>query len=299
MGVKIFNLEKSRYETERVCAEGAMNFIYGTRLGALSAFALFSRAFFSRLGGLWADSPRSRKAIARFAADNNIDVSEFKNPPASFRTFNDFFTRELADGARPLARPGDPRAVSFPCDGRHLLARNVSAADVFYAKGSRFDLAKFLGDPKLAARFEGGSMLISRLSPVDYHRFHYPFSGEIAARKLVKGPLYSVSPLALSRRLSILWENKRVLNLIDSEALGLCAFVEIGATNVGSIENFGAIGARVERGEQAGLFRFGGSCVVSVFPPEANIDWNEVLAEKSAEGVECYARVNTLAGRAR
>ena len=75
--------------------------------------------------------------------------------------------------------------------------------------------------------------------------------------------------------------------------MGLCAFAEIGATNVGSIVNFGKIGDRVSRGAQAGLFRFGGSCLVSVFPPSANLKWNPALVEKSAESVECYAHANT------
>ena len=120
-------------------------------------------------------------------------------------------------------------------------------------------------------------MLISRLSPMDYHRFHYPVSGEIAARRNVRGMLYSVSPIALAKKLSILWENRRVLNLIETDGMGLCAFAEIGATNVGTIVNFDGVSARVKRGAEAGLFHFGGSCVATIFERNARIDWNPRL----------------------
>ena len=296
MSLKLFNIQKGKIDEEKVCAESFMRFLYGTQVGRLTTFAIFKRLFFSRLCGLWADSKRSKKSILKFIADNQIDISEFKNPASQFGTFNDFFTRELADDKRPLAENGNANAVSFPSDGRHLLIENITQNDTFYAKGIKFNLAKFLGDEKLALRFENGSMLISRLAPVDYHRFHYPISGEIIARKSIDGKLFSVSPIALSERLSVFWENKRIVNLIESRQFGVCAFVEIGATNVGCIENFGKLGDVVERGEQAGMFRFGGSCVATIFPKENKIEWNSALREYSPQSIECYARVNELAG---
>lgn len=297
MGIKIFDLKTSKFCEEKVCAEAFMRFLYESAAGRAATFSVFRRLFFSRLCGLWADSASSAKAVAKFVADNAMDESEFAVPVSDYKTFNEFFTRELADGARPLAEPDSDGAVGFPSDGRHLLVRNASKNDFFYVKGARFDFAKFLGDEVLARRFDGGDMLVSRLCPTDYHRFHYPISGEIAARKNIDGTLFSVSPIALTKRLSIFWENKRILNLIDSPKFGMCAFVEIGATNVGSIENFGAIGDYAERGRQAGMFRFGGSCVATLFPPSCKIEWNEKLVEMGAKGIECYARANELAGR--
>jgi len=296
MSLKIYDIEAGKFAEEKICAESFMRFLYRNPLGAAALCGVFKRAFFSRACGVWANSKASRKAIVKFAADNGIDLSESRNPPVSFRCFNDFFTRELRSDARPLAEGENPRAVSFPSDGRHLLLENVSEADVFYAKGQRFNLAKFLGDAKLAERFSGGAMLISRLSPLDYHRFHFPVSGEIAARKTINGDLFSVSPIALAPRLSILWENKRILNIIGSREFGMCAFVEIGATNVGTIINLAEIGSRAERGAQAGYFKLGASCVATLFESSAKIDWNAELVRMSRDGIECYARANTLAG---
>lgn len=298
MSLKIYNISKGELEEEKVCAEKLMRFLYGGKMGEAALWLLISRGIFSKACGLWADSKISRKAVERFIRENEIETSEMLKEPGEYNTFNEFFTRALKSGARKIELSGEKNVVSFPSDGRHLLVRGIGENDSFYAKGQRFNLGKFLGDAALAERYVGGDMLISRLSPMDYHRFHYPVSGEICARRVVAGKLYSVSPIALVKRLSIIWENKRVVNLLETEEMGVCAFVEIGATNVGTIVNFDKVSARVDRGAEAGMFRFGGSCVVSIFERGANIKWRKELEEKSLENIESYARVGEFAGRA-
>ena len=280
---------------EHVPAESFMRFLYGNPLGALSVWALFKRALFTALCGVWANTSFSARAVVPFVKNNAIDASEAALDISAYKTFNQFFTRRLREGARAPSEPENARAISFPSDGRHLLIRDVSSATAFYAKGAKFDIASFLGDSALARSFEGCDMLISRLAPVDYHRFHFPLSGEIAARRKIKGSLYSVSPIALSRRLYILWQNRRVLNVVENPDFGFYAFVEIGATNVGGIVNTRRVGESVARGDEAGFFNFGGSCVITVFPKRA-INWNQALLEASSRGVECYARAGMKAG---
>ncbi len=296
MKIKICNIEDKSISEEKVCAEASIKFLYDTAVGRFCSFLFFARALLSKICGLWADSKVSGKAVAKFIKNNNINTNEMLEPQESFKCFNDFFTRALKADARPLAKADSQSVVSFPADGRHILLKNASAGGIFYAKGKEFNLKSFLGDDALAARYEGGDMLISRLSPLDYHRFHYPISGEICARKLINGALYSVSPIALAKSPSILWENKRMLNFLESPNFGLCAFVEIGATNVGSIINFGKVGDFAQRGNEAGMFKFGASCLITIFPRDAKIKWNKTLEEMSSQGIECYARVNTLAG---
>ena len=118
----------------------------------------------------------------------------------SYRTFNEFFYRALKPEARPITA-GEAVAV-FPADGRHLVFPNVDAVEGFYVKGAKFTLAELLGDGALAAEFAGGAMLISRLCPVDYHRFHFPVAGTPGDARLINGWLYSVSPVALRRNSS-------------------------------------------------------------------------------------------------
>ncbi len=298
MGLKIYNIEKGDFETERVCAEKAMRFLYGTLPGGLFAGAFIARPLFSRLCGIWADSKVSARAIEKFAEKNGINLEEAERDISNYSTFNEFFSRSLKPSARPVPKSGLP-SVLFPCDGRHLLIRGVTSSDSFYAKGQSFNLKKFLGDEKLARRFEGGDMLISRLSPLDYHRFHFPIHGEICARRLINGKLFSVSPIALVPRLSVLWENKRVLNIIDSKDFGMCVFMEIGATNVGTIVNLKGIGETAAAGECAGFFKLGASCLATIFPAGLKLDWNSRLIEMGSQNIECYARANTLAAISR
>ncbi len=297
MGIKIYDIASGKFAEEPVCAEGLMRFLYGTVPGRMAVWAMFKRAFFSRAFGIWADSKISARGIEKFVLKYGINMDESLRPISAFKCWNDFFTRELLPGARPTAEPGDGEVLSFPCDGRHLLVESVGSRDFFYAKGQRFELGGFLGDAKLAERFDGGPMLISRLSPLDYHRYCYPVGGQLCARKRVSGGLCSVSSIALKERLAILWENKRVLELIDSPVFGMCAFVQIGATNVGTIVNFGELGDRAERGAQAGLFKFGGSCIVTLFERGTRVRFDENLARMSARGIECYARSNSFLGR--
>ena len=295
MSIKIFDLSQNKFAYESVPAERFMRFLYGNCAGRLALWAMFKRAAFSKICGAWAASGKSKKAVLPFIKKHAIDTDEMLYAPENFKCFNDFFTRALKRGARPIENEGDDGAVSFPSDGRHLLIENVSAADSFYAKGQKFDMASFLGDAKLAEAFGSADMLISRLAPVDYHRFHFPVSGEIAARRAINGALYSVSPIALIPRLRVLWENRRVLNIIENGRLGFCAFVEIGATNVGGIVNSANVGDFVERGGEAGYFNFGGSCVVSIFPG-GKIEWNAALRQMSRANIECYARACRAAG---
>ena len=185
--------------------------------------------------------------------------------------------------------------ATFPADGRHLAIENVSSADSFYIKGQRFDLAKFLGSQELAAEFEGGSMLISRLCPVDYHRYHFPVSGKAGAARILDGSLRSVSPLALRRKLSILWENRRMITEVESAAFGKMIVMEVGATCVGGMHSTFEAGSQVEKGADKGYFSFGGSCVTTVYKKGA-IRFDGDLMEQAADGREVYAKMGERCG---
>jgi phosphatidylserine decarboxylase len=138
-------------------------------------------------------------------------------------------------------------------------------------------------------------MVISRLCPVDYHRFHFPVGGQPGPTRRINGWLYSVSPYALRRQLAYLWENKRVVTLVESPVFGRVAMVEIGATMVGSILQTFVDGRAVAKGEEKGLFKFGGSCVVTLFRA-GRIRIDADLLEHSANQIEVYARMGERMG---
>lgn len=301
--IRYYHRAKKTVETEQVYGESWLRWTYETSLGRLALNLFVKRALLSRYYG-WRMSMRaSANRILPFIVDYGLDVDEFAKKPYAFKTFNEFFCRALKPGARPVAghsessgQDGDRIAV-LPADGRHLALQNVDAAAGFYAKGQRFDLKAFLGDPAVAGKFAGGAMLISRLCPVDYHRFHFPVAGRPTEARLINGFLYSVSPVALRRNLAYLWENKRMVTLVESPQFGTVAVCEIGATMVGSIFQSYLSSRPVARGEEKGWFKFGGSCVVTLFQP-GRIRLDADLVEQTAAGLETYARMGERLGEA-
>jgi phosphatidylserine decarboxylase len=291
--IRFYNRYTKTVETEQVYGEKWLRWSYETTLGRLSVWALIKRPVFSRWYGWRMNRPISAQKVLPFIADYDLDVDEFAKSPFHFKTFNEFFHRTLKKEARPIAG-GDDVAV-FAADGRHLVFPDVDAVDGFYVKGAKFSLAELLGDASLAREFAGGAMVISRLCPVDYHRFHFPVAGVPAAPKLINGHLYSVSPIALRRNAGYLVQNKRSLTLLADTRLGRVAVLEVGATCVGTIRNFFEPGKPVAKGAEKGLFTFGGSCVITVFQ-KGRIRFDDDVVAQSAGQVETYARMGDRLG---
>ena len=231
------------------------------------------------------DRPASRHKVQPFIEDYELDAAEFADAPESFGTFNEFFYRRLKPEARPIAESD----VVFPADGRHLAIADISETDGFWVKGQRLDLVTLLGDADLAGKYAKGGMLISRLCPVDYHRFHFPVGGIASVSRLINGPLSSVNPIALRRNLAILWENKRVLTEIATESLGTVLMLEVGATCVGGIEQTFEPG-EVGKGSEKGYFKFGGSMTIVIVEP-GYVTFADDLLEWSRQQIEIYARM--------
>jgi phosphatidylserine decarboxylase len=292
--IECYNRATGEVETEAVYGEGFLRWAYGNPLGRLSVALAVKRLWFSRWYGWRMDRPKSRAKVVPFIRSYGVDPEEFAHPVESYRSFNEFFYRHLKPSARPV--DADPQVAVFPADGRHLAIGDIDAAEHFYIKGQSFNLARFVGDPALAGRFAGGSMIISRLCPVDYHRYHFPVGGEAAPVEILDGSLRSVSPLALRRHLSILWENRRARSLVDSPRFGQVLVMEVGATCVGGMHSTFVPGP-VEKGGPKGYFSFGGSCVTTIFQRGA-IRLDADLLEQAAAGREVYARMGERCGLA-
>jgi phosphatidylserine decarboxylase len=267
----------------------------GSISGQATLHVLVKRAFFSAWYGRQMDKPKSVRRVLPFIAEQDIDVDEFVKSAFAYKTFNEFFSRKLRDSARPIHV--DPASAVLPADGRHLVFRDVDQSDGFYVKGERFELAELLGGEQLARQFAGGAMVISRLAPVDYHRFHFPCSGVAARSSSICGPLFSVNPIALRRNVRYLVQNKRMITLIESERFGAVAMVEVGATMVGGIRQTYVAGPKVKKGEEKGLFKFGGSCVITLFQ-RGRIAFDADLIEQSAKFTETYAKMGERLGLA-
>ena len=294
--IQYFNRYTGMVETESVYGDRYMRWTYGNPLGLLSLHALVKRAAFSRWYGRRMDAPASRSKVAPFISTYQVNAEEFADAPDSYRTFNEFFYRKLKPGARPI--DPDPRSAVFPADGRHFGFQDVSKLEGIFVKGAMFDLRKLLGDDALAARFHDGAMVLSRLCPVDYHRFHFPVSGVPSAPVMINGPLFSVNPVALRRNIHIFTENKRAVSRIESDQFGTVVMVEVGATCVGGFDYTFAPGVRVKKGDEKGFFKFGGSSTITLFE-RGRIQLAADLVECSERGMELYARMGDRLGMRR
>ena|SRR5215216_155796 len=298
--IRYYDRYAQTLKTERIYGEKWLRFAYENSLGGFFVWSLARRAAFSKWYGWKMNQRTSALQILPFISEYDIDVDEFAKSAFDYKTFNEFFFRALKPSARPIAG-GDDVAV-FPADGRHLAFSNVDTADGFYVKGKKFSIAGLFDEARLpeearelTRKFSGGSVLISRLCPVDYHRFHFPVNGVSGEARLINGWLYSVSPVALRINVSRLVENKRQLTLIETAPFGTVAMLEVGATNVGSIRQTHVPGRPAQKGEEKGLFAFGGSCVVTVFQP-GRIVFDADILEQSQQHIETYARMGDHLG---
>lgn len=171
--------------------------------------------------------------IAWFAARYQVNIEEAENPDiASYNTFNDFFTRPLKAGARPLA---DAKMIC-PVDGAISQFGNIAQDQIFQAKGHHYTANVLVGNqPALAKKFENGLFACLYLSPKDYHRIHMPCDGQLISMTYVPGKLFSVNPLTAQNIPSLFAINERVVCEFQSEQFGKFVMVLVGATIVGSM----------------------------------------------------------------
>ncbi len=282
-------------ETEQVYGENFLRWTYGNPLGGLALHSFVKRPLFSQWYGRRMNQAASAARVAPFIGHYGLDTAEFADAPDSFGSFNEFFYRKLKPSARPI--DPDENVATFPADGRHLGFQNAAEISGVFVKGQSFDLLALLGDAALAARFANGALVFSRLCPVDYHRFHFPASGTPRPTRLINGPLFSVSPLALRRNLAFIWTNRRTLTVLETERFGTILLMEIGATCVGGIRQNFTPGAPVAKGAEKGWFEFGGSSTITIFEPGV-VTLAADLLEHSSRQTELYARMGTAMARA-
>ena len=196
---------------------------------------LLPKRLVTEAAGRFANAPKgelTQTAIRRFIARYQVDMSEAANPdPASYATFNDFFTRELKAGARPQA------SADFICpvDGAISQFGSIERDQIFQAKGHRYSTRALLaGDARLAAEFDNGQFATIYLSPKDYHRIHMPCAGRLTQMVYVPGDLCSVNPTTARGVPGLFARNERVVCIFDTP-LGPMALVLVGATIVGSM----------------------------------------------------------------
>lgn len=244
-------------KTEKVYGKLFIDLLYGTNIFSqlLSFFLLplFSRVrSLSQLYGAIQKSRWSRRKVKPFIQKFHVDAKEFLDPVESFQSFNDFFIRKLKPTSRPIT-PGSDVAI-LPADARYLAYENIDDVDGFYVKGKKYSLETLLQDRSLAETYAKGAMVIARLAPVDYHRFHFPIACLPEEPRLIEGKLFSVNPIALQQNVHIPTENKRAVTHLRTQHCGTVLFIEVGATYVGTIHQTFTPHQPHAKGDEKGYF---------------------------------------------
>jgi phosphatidylserine decarboxylase len=285
MTIKYFDRKTGEIITEAPPAEKLLKFLYHNPLGKSTILSLAKKKFISDYYGKQMNKSTSISKIQDFIDTYNIDMSEVQKDIKDFSCFNDFFYRKLKKSARPIAS----NFVS-PGDGRLLAFESFEGINKFYVKGRDFTLYEFLQDKKLAERFSNSSLLLLRLAPNDYHRYHFPIAGTASESKRIEGSYFSVSPLALVNNFAkVFCENKREYCILNTKEKGDILIAPVGATMVGSIYCSYTADTTVKKGQEMGYFAFGGSSIVLLVNKD-RITIDSDILENSANGMETYVR---------
>ncbi len=277
---------KKNVLTEEIIESGqTLAFLYNNSIGKALRF-LLKRKFVADLYALYKHSSWSVREIKPFIKKHSIVMDDFVVPEGGFASFNHFFIRALKPGARLI----DQRAtmIPSPADGKAFVISNISEEAAFFVKNEKFDLRSFLRSDELYEKFKGGTLVIVRLAPPDYHRLHIPLDGVLSKPTIISGIYESVNPIAYAAGVQPLLSNERHLVLLQTQAAGLVAMVPVGATFVGRIKylfDFKAAENSAKRGEELGYFEFGGSTVVLLFEPGKVVVRDDIV-QHSAEGYE-------------
>ncbi len=234
---------------------GSLRFLYNTAFGRFLLRPLICKPI-SAIAGWFMDRRVSALFVKGFIKSNNIDMSDYEQ--RRFRSFNDFFTRGLKDGARPVAN-GEDDFVS-PADAR-LSSYDITPERYFTIKGVDYTIADLLENAELAQKFDGGKCLIFRLAVDNYHRYGWCANGKAEAPVRIKGKYHTVQPIAM-RRYPIFRENVREYTVVETEKFGTVIQIEVGALMDGRIVNNDKNGCVAKKGTEKGKFEFGGSTVV-------------------------------------
>lgn len=263
---------------------GALRFLYHNAFGRFLLRPLISRPV-SKLAGAYLSSRLSKGLIKKFVRDNNIDLNEFYSD--NFRCFNDCFCRKIKEGQRPLEE-----GLIAPCDGL-LSVYPIEDGLVLPIKQSQYSISELIDDTSLAKEFDGGTVLVFRLCVNHYHRYSYFDDGVKGENKFIKGRLHTVRPIALGQY-PVFTQNCREMTVMDTAHFGKAVQVEVGAMLVGKIANLHESGP-IKRGEEKGMFLYGGSTVVLLLQKGAATLPDE-LYENTRLGLETPVRMGQQIG---
>lgn len=233
----------------------SLRFLYRTILGRIILKFLICKKI-SLIFGYIMDSKFSKHFISKFIKKNNIDLNLYERK--KYTSFNDFFKRRKLKEYLDFKK--DKNFFLSPCDGK-LLAYKLNDKNLFKIKNLTYSLESLVKDKELSDEFKNGNILIFRLEPQNYHRFHFIDDGKFISFKKIDGSLHTVRPIAFENH-KVFLENQRDISCVLTENFGKIIYVEVGALFVGKIKNKRV--KNFKKGDEKGYFEFGGSTVILI-----------------------------------
>ncbi|SPQ96763.1 unnamed protein product (mitochondrion) [Plasmodiophora brassicae] len=236
------------------------------------------------------DAQKDSRINQEFIVPYKIDMSQYvASDYRQYSTLNEWFERRIRPDLRPIHMPGDPTVLTSGADSRTTVFKSVPEDSAMWLKGNYLTVGQLLNFNAYWDTFAGGSAVIHRLAPQDYHRFHSPMTGTVLSQDFVSGPLYSVSADGMRSKNGAIF-NHRMITILKDAAGRLVAYVNLGATCVGSIIPTVPVGGTVRKGGELGTFAFGGSTIVMLFPP-ATVAFDPDLAYMSSQATETLVQM--------
>ncbi|MCP4914198.1 MAG: phosphatidylserine decarboxylase [Oligoflexia bacterium] len=296
MEIKYFNRGAKEYQIEKVYGDKAVKWLYDSLSGKVAS-SFVTMPFVSKFYGMLQSSGMSKSKVWPFINNFNIKIDEYlpeegRSKEDPYSSFNQFFIRRFKDGARNFVE--DSNKLPAFSEARYFGYESLKDEDTIPVKGKFLSSKELLKNSKWEETFKEGPLLLARLCPVDYHRYHYPDNGKTLDYYRVKGELHSVNPIALKKKPDIFAENERMVSILETENFGKLAYVEVGATMVGKIVQSHQ-GETFQRGDEKGYFLFGGSTVI-VLGEKGKWKPSEDILKHTSEGVETYLQLGEESG---
>ena len=262
-------------------------FLYNTRLGRIFLKLIFINSFVSMGVGWFMDTKLSCVMIKKFIKSNNIDMSEYEDK--KYTSFNDFFTRKVKVEKRVF--DDNKNSLSSPCDS-YVTHYKITDDLLFNVKNSLYSLSSILDDDKLAKKYANGDLIIFRLTPSNYHRYHYFDDGKMLYNKKIKGKFHTVNPIVYDKY-EVFKENTREYSVLKTKRFGKVIYMQVGALLVGKINNYNKKSFKMK--EEAGYFSYGGSTCILIFEKDT-IKINRNILNKSKKNIEVNVKYGEKIG---
>jgi phosphatidylserine decarboxylase len=297
--IQYFNRKNNALETEKVYGDLMIKLLYNSVPGKALA-PIFANKFLSKIYGTIQNSHLTQLKVPKFVENFNIDLEEYKpgsleveNQALSYKNFNEFFIREFREGKREIV--ADKNLLAAPAEARYFGYDKITPDLTVPVKGKFLTAQGILQNEKWGDTFNNGPLMIARLCPVDYHRYHYPDDGQTLDHYSIHGQFHSVNPLALKSRGDILIANERRVAILETQNFGKLAYVEVGAAMVGKIVQSYPETQSFQKGDEKGYFLFGGSTVI-LMGEEGRWRPSEDMLENTKKGIETYIKLGDTVG---